>query len=51
MFFGETSTNSLGAYLESLKEGHRALKENGVAFAWVTDVGRILRVILQFVRR
>lgn len=51
MSHGGTSTNSLGAYLESLKEGHRALKENRVAFAWVTDVGRILRVILQFVRR
>lgn len=51
MSHGGTSTNSLGAYLQSLKEGHRALKENGVAFAWVTDVCRVLRVMLQFVRR
>lgn len=51
MSHGGTSTNSLKAYLQSLKEGHRALKENGVAFAWVTDACRVLRVILQFVKR
>lgn len=51
MSHGGTSTNSLGAYLQSLKEGHRALKENGVKFAWVTDVCRTLRVLAQFVVR
>ena len=49
MSHGGTSTNGLGAYLEGLKEGHRALKENGVKFAFVTDLLRILRVLRQFV--
>lgn len=51
MSHGGTSTNSLGAYLEGLKEGHRALKENGVKFAFVTDILRTLRVLLQFVAK
>lgn len=51
MSHGGTSTNSFGAYLESLKEGHRALKENGVKFAFVTDFLRIIRVLLQFVAK
>ena len=49
MSHGGTSTNSLGAYLEGLKEGHRALKENGVKFAFVTDLLRTLRVLKQFI--
>ena len=49
MAHGGTSTNSLGAYLEGMKEGHRALKENGVKFAFVTDLLRVLRVLRQFV--
>ena len=49
MAHGGTSTNSLGAYLEGMKEGHRALKENGVKFAFVTDMLRVLRVLRQFV--
>lgn len=49
MSHGGTSTNSLGAYLEGMKEGHRALKENGVKFAFVTDLLRVLRVLRQFV--
>ena len=48
MTHGGTSTNSLGAYLEGMKEGHRALKENGVKFAFVTDMLRTLRVLKQF---
>lgn len=51
MSHGGTSTGSIGAYVESLKEGHRALKENGVPFAWVTDLCRIMRVLVQFVKR
>lgn len=51
MSHGGTSTNGLGAYLESLKEGHRALKENEVPFAWLTDLCRIVRVLTQFVKR
>ncbi len=49
MAHGGTSTNSLGSYLEGLKEGHRALKENGVKFAFVTDILRTLRVLKQFI--
>ena len=51
MSHGGTSTNSLGSYLEGLKEGHRALKENQVRFPWVIDLLRTLRVLLQFIRR
>lgn len=51
MSHGGTSTGSLGAYLASLKEGHRALKENHVPFAWFTDLCRIVRVLLQFVKK
>lgn len=49
MEHGGTSTNSLRAYLAGMKEGHRALKENGVRFAWFTDLCRVLRVLFQFV--
>lgn len=49
MSHGGTSTKSLGAYLEGMKEGHRALKENGVKFAFVTDMLRTLRVLKQFI--
>lgn len=51
MSHGGTSTNGLGAYLESLKEGHRALKENEIPFAFVIDLLRILRVMRQFVTK
>lgn len=43
MSHGGTSTNSLGAYVESMMEGHRALVENHVPFAWVTDLCRVVR--------
>ena len=51
MSYGGTSTSSLGAYIVSLKEGHRALKENQIKFAWVTDFFRIFRVVVQFIQR
>ena len=51
MSHGGTSTNSLGAYMESMMEGHRALVENQVPFAWVTDLCRVVRVLSQFVIR
>lgn len=51
MSHGGTSTNSLGSYLEGLKEGHRALKENQVPFAFFIDIVRTFRVLLQFVRK
>ena len=51
MSHGGTTTNSLGAYVESMMEGHRALVENHVPFAWVTDLCRVVRVLSQFVIR
>lgn len=49
MDYGGTSNQGLSAYLLSLKEGHRALKENGIRFACFTDVCRTLRVLRQFI--
>lgn len=51
MSHGGTSTNSLGAYLAGMKEGHRALKENGITMAAFTDFCRTLRVLAQFVKK
>ena len=48
MFYGGTSTDSAGSYMDSLKEGHRALIENHVHPAIVADVLRTMRVLLQF---
>lgn len=48
MAYGGTSNRNFSAYLMSLKEGHRALKENGIPFAFFTDICRTLRVLLQF---
>lgn len=52
MFYGgnSTSTGGLKNYIDSLIEGHRALKENGIKFAFVTDILRTFRVLFQFVR-
>ena len=51
MEYGGTSNNGLSAYLLSLKEGHRALKENHVRFAFWTDFCRTMRVLWQFVKK
>jgi len=51
MFYGGTSNSSLGSYLTSLREGHMALKENGVKGAAFIDVLRTCRVLWQFVRK
>lgn len=48
MSYGGTSNHNLSAYILSLKEGHRALCENGVKFAAFTDFCRTMRVLLQF---
>lgn len=48
MFYGGTSNGGLKNYLKSLKEGHRALKINGIRMAWVIDIKRTIRVLLQF---
>ena len=51
MYYGGTSTGSTGSYLVSLREGHRALKENGIKAAFIADGPRTGRVLWQFVRR
>ena len=48
MYYGGTSTKGLRGYLVSLREGHRALKENDYHFIWIIDLIRIVRVIIQF---
>ena len=48
MTYGGTSNNNLLAYMTSLAEGHRGLKEIGVHFAAFTDICRTLRVLFQF---
>lgn len=48
MYYGGTSTSSSGSYLLSLKEGHKALKNNGIKGAWWIDFLRTCRVIMQF---
>ena len=50
MFYGGTSTESAGSYVVSLKEAHRALKENGVKGAWWIDIRRTGKVFMQFLR-
>lgn len=48
MYYGGTSTSSSGSYLLSLKEGHRALKDNNIKGAMLIDCLRTCRVLLQF---
>ena len=49
MYYGGTSTSGTASYVESLKEGHRALKENGIKVAFWIDFLRTCRVVLQFI--
>lgn len=51
MYYGGTSTSGTGSYLISLKEGHRALKENGIKGAVLIDFLRTCRVLMQFIRK
>lgn len=51
MYYGGTSTSDTGSYLESLREGHRALKDNGVNGAFLIDFFRTCRVLLQFIAK
>ena len=48
MFYGGTSTDSTGSYIDSLKEAHRALVSNHIHPAFVADVIRTIRVLCQF---
>ena len=50
MYYGGTSNKSMNSYLESLKEGHRALSVNGVKNSYLVDLKRTFRVIKQFVK-
>lgn len=51
MYYGGTSTSGAGSYLVSLKEGHKALKENGMKCATWIDCLRTSRVLWQFIRK
>ena len=51
MYYGGTSNEGLGSYLQSLKEGHQALKINGIRNAWLIDGRRTLKVLKQFVKK
>ena len=51
MYYGGTSTSDTGSYMLSLREGHRALKENGIKAAAMIDILRTCRVLWQFVAR
>ena len=51
MYYGGTSTSDTGSYLKSLREGHQALKENGVNGAFLIDFLRTCRVLLQFIMK
>lgn len=45
---GGVSNGGIKANLLGLKEGHRALKENGVRFAWVTDICRSMIAVVAY---
>lgn len=51
MYYGGTSTSDTQSYIKSLKEGHRALKENGIHCKWIVDVIRTIRVLAQFIKK
>lgn len=51
MYYGGTSTSDTGSYLKSLREGHQALKDNGVNGAFLIDFLRTCRVLLQFIMK
>lgn len=48
MYYGGTSSAGATGYLTSLKEGHRALVENGIKNAFIVDIMRMFRVVKQF---
>lgn len=49
MYYGGTSTAGVNNYLFSLKEAHKALIDNHIKGAWLIDMMRTIRVILQFI--
>lgn len=48
MYYGGTSTAGVNNYLLSLKEAHKALTDNNIKGAWLIDMMRTVRVVLQF---
>lgn len=50
MYYGGTSTSSLESYILSLKEGHRALRDNGIKGCIIIDFFRTCRVFTQFIK-
>lgn len=50
MYYGGTSTGGYKAYWRSIKESHRALKDNNISFPILIILLRTLRVIKQFVK-
>lgn len=51
MYYGGTSTSNSGSYLLSLKEGHKALKDNSIKCALWIDFLRTGRVTMQFLKK
>lgn len=50
MYYGGTSTSSMKSYMLSLKEGHRALRDNGIRGGIIIDFLRTCRVFAQFIK-
>lgn len=51
MYYGGISTSGIGGYMTSLREGHKALRNNDIKNAVFIDLLRTFRVIMQFFRR
>lgn len=51
MFYGGTSTNSMGSYFISIKEAMKALKKNGIRFRLIITGLRTFRVFMQFIKK
>lgn len=50
MFYGGTSSGGIKSYIESFKEGYKAVKINGIKFPFLINVYRMFRVLCQFKR-
>lgn len=48
MYYGGTSTSGLKSYIDSFKEGYRALRDNQVRHALWVNIKRTFRVMSQF---
>ena len=48
MYYGGTSTARFSDYVDSFREGYRALRENNIPFPFLTTCFRTVRVLLQF---